>query len=265
MLYIRFGRKPIGTDSSPLSRRDATLHLARSEQTEPATWRFHDTMGEMSRKPSSQPVLNADDTSSLTSFPDPAAPSPPDQTPSQGLNGLLDRSGPTIFDEQHSETASDAHTLSSAPTEVLQSVIDHQGAVFLVRRLAKLLAERDAHITALTRLAEEYRIPAESVSATASRVKQAEQRRLALVTAADEALAAPADAARRAVCSRRGISIKVKTDDVRRNQTLRPAQSRRGRRTAALSRVLRDSLGAVAVGLSGVEKVPKGRSLRVET
>ncbi|KAI7557213.1 hypothetical protein KC346_g23299, partial [Hortaea werneckii] len=93
---------------------------------------------------------------------------------------------PTIFDQQPSETTTDAHTLSSAPPHVLQSVIDHQGAVFLVRRLSTLLAERDAHITALTRLAEEYKIPQESIAATTSRVKQAEQTRLALITAADE-------------------------------------------------------------------------------
>ncbi|GAB1727294.1 hypothetical protein NU195Hw_g360t1 [Hortaea werneckii] len=143
-------------------------------------------MGDLSKKSNAQAPSASDDTSSLTSFPDPSTGSVPERPSSAGLNGLLDRSGPTIFDQQPSETTTDAHTLSSAPPHVLQSVIDHQGAVFLVRRLSTLLAERDAHITALTRLAEEYKIPQESIAATTSRVKQAEQTRLALITAADE-------------------------------------------------------------------------------
>ncbi|RMX88665.1 hypothetical protein D0869_01455, partial [Hortaea werneckii] len=143
-------------------------------------------MGDLSQKSNAQALLASDDTSSLTSFPDPSTGSVPERPSSPDLNGLLDRSGPTIFDQQPSETTTDAHTLSSAPPHVLQSVIDHQGAVFLVRRLSTLLAERDAHITALTRLAEEYKIPQESIAATTCRVKQAEQTRLALVTAADE-------------------------------------------------------------------------------
>ncbi|RMY03989.1 hypothetical protein D0867_10505 [Hortaea werneckii] len=143
-------------------------------------------MGDLSQKSNAQALLASDDTSSLTSFPDPSTGSVPERPSSPDLNGLLDRSGPTIFDQQPFETTTDAHTLSSAPPHVLQSVIDHQGAVFLVRRLSTLLAERDAHITALTRLAEEYKIPQESIAATTCRVKQAEQTRLALVTAADE-------------------------------------------------------------------------------
>ncbi|RMY95351.1 hypothetical protein D0861_00801 [Hortaea werneckii] len=143
-------------------------------------------MGDLSKQSNAQAPSASDDTSSLTSFPDPSTGSVPERPSSAGLNGLLDRSGPTIFDQQPSETTTDAHTLSSAPPHVLQSVIDHQGAVFLVRRLSTLLAERDAHITALTRLAEEYKIPQESIAATTSRVKQAEQTRLALITAADE-------------------------------------------------------------------------------
>ena len=143
-------------------------------------------MGDSSHKSNVQALLASDDASSLTSFPDLSIGSVPERPSSAGLNGLLDRSGPTIFDQQPSETTTDAHTLSSAPPHVLQSVIDHQGAVALVRRLSTLLAERDAHITALTRLAEEYKIPQESIAATTCRVRQAEQTRLALVTAADE-------------------------------------------------------------------------------
>ncbi|RMY13100.1 hypothetical protein D0867_07566 [Hortaea werneckii] len=143
-------------------------------------------MGDLSQKSNAQAPLASGDASSLTSFPDPSTGSVPERPSSPDLNGLLDRSGPTIFDQQPFETTTDAHTLSSAPPHVLQSVIDHQGAVFLVRRLSTLLAERDAHITALTRLAEEYKIPQESIAATTCRVKQAEQTRLALVTAADE-------------------------------------------------------------------------------
>lgn len=148
------------------------------------------TMGELSSQSSQQALLRPDDTCSLTIFPDPSTSSLEHhaQHESGGLNGLLDRSGPTLFDEQPSETGTDAHTLSSAPPEVLQNVIDYQGAASLVRRLATLLAERDAHITALTRLAEEYKVPQESIAATTSRVRQAEQRRLALTIAADEHL-----------------------------------------------------------------------------
>ena len=94
-----------------------------------------------------------------------------------------------MFDEEAAEKSTDPLTLSIAPADVLQSVLDHQGAVNLTRRLAALLAERDAHITALTRLAEEYKIPRQRVGDTALRVKQAEQRRVALGLAAEEELA----------------------------------------------------------------------------
>lgn len=94
-----------------------------------------------------------------------------------------------MFDEsQHPEMAADPQSLSAASYDVLQNVIEHQGAVNLVRRLATLLAERDAHITALMRLAEEYNVPKDDILATASRVKRAEEMRLALRTAAHELL-----------------------------------------------------------------------------
>jgi len=149
-------------------------------------------MANLSRQCSRQPLLKPDDTSSLTSFPDPSASALLFETNHRPLDGLLDTSGPSIFDDESCQNASNAQNLSAAPSEVLQSVIDHQGAVYLVRRLARLLAERDAHITALTRLAEEYKIPSESIADTASRTKQTEQRRLALTTAANEDLAVPA-------------------------------------------------------------------------
>ena len=91
-----------------------------------------------------------------------------------------------MFDENSTIAANDPQTLSAAPPNILQSVIDHHGAVELVRRLSTLLAQRDAHITALTRLAEEYRIPRDRVVETSSRVKQAEQRRLSLATASED-------------------------------------------------------------------------------
>lgn len=106
-----------------------------------------------------------------------------------------------MFDESNSfDLTTDPQSLSAAPSDVLQAVVDHQGTVFLTRRLATLLAERDAHITALTRLAEEYKIPKGRIDQAASRARQGEERRLALSTAADEDLApsVPSDSG---VCS----------------------------------------------------------------
>lgn len=158
-------------------------------------------MGDLSRRSSRQPILRPDDSSSLTSFPDPSTSSLQEETSNnnQALYGLLDNSGPTLFDEQATVLPTDPQSISAAPSNVLQSVLDHQGAVHLTRRLATLLAERDAHITALIRLAEEYKIPKERVDDTASRVKQAEQRRLALSIAADEDLA-PSNPSDSGVC-----------------------------------------------------------------
>ncbi|KAK4544922.1 hypothetical protein LTR36_003827 [Oleoguttula mirabilis] len=145
-------------------------------------------MGDLSRRSSRQPLLKPDDSSSFTSFPDPSTSSLREETSNEPLYGLLDGSGPTIFDEQATDLPTDPQSLSAAPSNTIQGVLDHQGAVDLTRRLATLLAERDAHITALTRLAEEYKIPKDRIDDTASRVKQAEQRRLALSTAAEEDL-----------------------------------------------------------------------------
>lgn len=138
-----------------------------------------------------------DDTDSLTSFPDPAPGSPPGSpttahapTMAEHLNGLLDRSEPTMFDERPAVNADDPRALSAANRAVLQGVLDHHGAINLVKRLSESLAERDAHITALQRLCEEYKVPSDRVSDAASRVRQAERRRLSL-SAASEDLAPP--------------------------------------------------------------------------
>lgn len=108
------------------------------------------------------------------------------EPPSQPMYGLLDDNGPSMFDENNTIDTSNPQSLSAAPVSVVQSIIDYHGAVELVQRLSAALAERDAHITALTRLAEEYKIPRERVVDTASRVKQAERRRLSLATASED-------------------------------------------------------------------------------
>ncbi|KXS97853.1 hypothetical protein AC578_7653 [Pseudocercospora eumusae] len=165
---------------------------------------------DLSRRSSRQPLVPADDTTSLTSFPDPAdstsSPSlqginepvvhadvlvEPQLAPvSEPLNGLLD-TGPSMFDRDDPEllAISEPQTLAAGPTHVLQKIVDHRGAVELVRHLSTLLAERDAHVTALTSLAQEYKIPQEKIAETASRAQQAERRRLSLAAAASEDLA----------------------------------------------------------------------------
>ena len=109
-------------------------------------------------------------------------------TQKQPLNGLLGGDGPSMFDDNHDNSINATHpqSLSAAPRSVLQSVIDYHGAVELVQRLSTALAERDAHITALIRLAEEYKIPQERIADTASRVKRAERRRLSLAAASED-------------------------------------------------------------------------------
>lgn len=159
-------------------------------------------MGELSRASSRRPLLAPqDDAESLTSFPDPA-PAPAPGSPStahaapvaEHLYGLLDRSEPTMFDERPAVDADDPRALSAATSSVLQGVVDHHGAIHLIKRLSESLAERDAHITALQRLCEEYKVPKERVCDAASRVKQAERRRLSL-SAASEDLAPSASGA----------------------------------------------------------------------
>lgn len=144
-------------------------------------------MGELSRQSSRQPLVQADDTTSLTSFPDPSVSVLPEdtQTPNQPLTALLDQNGPSIFDENQNIDASDPQSLSAASSKTLQHVIDHHGAVELVKRLSTALAQRDAHITALRRLAEDYRIPNDLIIAASDRAKQAEHRRLSLAQASE--------------------------------------------------------------------------------
>ena len=91
-----------------------------------------------------------------------------------------------MFDDNHAFKADDPQALSAAPADVLQSVADHHGAVFLIQRLSAALAERDAQITALRRLCEDYMVPADRVEDTTSRVKQAEARRLSLAAASED-------------------------------------------------------------------------------
>lgn len=102
------------------------------------------------------------------------------------LNGLLDDDGPSMFDENNAVEASNPQSLSAAPVAVIQNIVDYHGAVELVKRLSTALAERDAHITALIRLAEEYKIPSERIRDASSRAKQAERRRLSLATASED-------------------------------------------------------------------------------
>ena len=155
-------------------------------------------MGDLSRQQSRQHLLATDDTNSLTSFPDPEAEPNGEQNDEHGasapLHDLLAGNGPSIFDDPAREAPTDPQTLSKVPSPVLQTIIDHNGAVALVRRLSRLLAERDAHITALTRLAEEYKIPKARVEETTSRIKQAEQRRHALQQAVEEEAMVPTEA-----------------------------------------------------------------------
>ena len=131
---------------------------------------------------------NSIQTHSLTSFPNLStdALSQDVEFVNEPLNGLLDRDGPSMFDESNALDSSDPQALSAAPANVLQNVIDHNGAAELVRRLSTMLAERDAHITALTRLAEEYKVPRSRIAETSSRVKQAERRRLSLAAASEK-------------------------------------------------------------------------------
>lgn len=147
-------------------------------------------METLSRVSSRRPLLAPqDDTESLTSFPDPAPGSPSTAhapTMAEHLNGLLDRSEPTMFDERPAVNSDDPRALSAANSAVLQGVLDHHGAINLVKRLSESLAERDAHITALQRLCEEYKVPSDRVTDAASRVRQAERRRLSLSAASED-------------------------------------------------------------------------------
>jgi hypothetical protein len=156
----------------------------------PSPSRQHAMEQQLSRVSSRRHLLvSQDDTDSLTSFPDPAPGSPTTAyTPptAEHLYGLLDTSEPTMFDERPAMNADDPRALSAADSAVLQGVIDHHGAINLVKRLSETLAERDAHITALQRLCEEYKVPKDRVNDAASRVKQSERRRLSLSAASED-------------------------------------------------------------------------------
>jgi hypothetical protein len=91
-----------------------------------------------------------------------------------------------MFDENSAVDANDPQSLSVAPNGMLKELIDHHGAVELVKRLSTMLAQRDAHITALTRLAEEYKVPKQRIAETSSRAKQSERRRMSLATASED-------------------------------------------------------------------------------
>ena len=152
----------------------------------------------------SRQSLASDDASSLAPFPQlsPSVSRDYDST-NQPLNGLLEGSGPSMFDDNTATDASNPETLSTASTDVLRNIIDHHGAIELIRRLSTMLAERDAHITALTRLAEDYKIPRSQINDTASRAKQAERRRLSLATASEDL--APSSG----LGSESGVSVRV--------------------------------------------------------
>lgn len=157
----------------------------------------------LSRQISHQTFLS-DDAISFTSFQAPISStlSRDHASKSRPLYGLLDDDGPSMFDESNVVDASNPQSLSAAPVPVLQSVIDYHGAVELVKRLSTALAERDAHITALTRLAEEYKIPRERIVDASSRAKQAERRRLSLATASEDLVPPSAKASDSGVCLR---------------------------------------------------------------
>lgn len=146
-----------------------------------------DDANDLSRQISHQSFLS-DDTAALTFFGDPISKrrSKDSESTNHALYGLLEDHGPSMFDENNTIDVSNPQSLSAAPLPVLQNVIDHHGAVELVRRLTTALAERDAHITALTRLAEEYNVPRERIVDTASRVKRAEIMRLSLANASED-------------------------------------------------------------------------------
>lgn len=144
-------------------------------------------MRTVSRRSSKQAVISIDE-GSLTSFPDPPG-SPPDgegQSTKSLLDGLLGESDDDLFHENNDHDIMDPQGLSAAPDSALNAVIEANGAANLVRRLAQALAERDAHITALRRLAEEYHAPPNEISDTLSRSSRSTIRRLALDTAASE-------------------------------------------------------------------------------
>lgn len=157
---------------------------------------------DLSRQISNQTLLS-DDAISCSSFQVPVSKVQSRERASTNtpLNELLGDDGPSMFDENNAVDASNPQSLSAAPLPVLQNIIDYHGAVELVKRLSTALAERDAHITALIRLAEEYKVPSERIRDAASRVKQAERRRLSLATASEDLAPPSAKASDSGVCA----------------------------------------------------------------
>lgn len=127
---------------------------------------------------------------SLTSFPEPpTSPTLSHRSVAKhdALDSLLDQAGqPSMFDVTPSEDQITPQNLSASPQWVIENVVDRYGAPQLVQRLATALAERDAHISALQRLCEEFKIPQARIEQTVQRASQAEQRRLALAEAVAE-------------------------------------------------------------------------------
>lgn len=140
----------------------------------------------LSRRSSKQAVISVDERS-LTSFPDPPA-SPKDggQSTKSLLDGLLDASNEDLFNENEEHDIMDPQSLSAAPESALNAVVEANGAANLVRRLAQALAERDAHVTALRRLAEEYHAPQSEIFDTLSRSSRSTSRRQDLAAAVSE-------------------------------------------------------------------------------
>jgi hypothetical protein len=91
-----------------------------------------------------------------------------------------------MFDEQDASSIGNPQTLANAPADVIHRIIHQRGAVDLIRRLSGLLAERDAHVTALTRLAEEHNIPASRIADATKHASQAQLRQLSLAAASEE-------------------------------------------------------------------------------
>lgn len=194
-IYLHLGKRRVSRCTARFAAGSALFlrHTSRLKEPTHSLTRHHQydrlvmAKGELSRHSSRQSLLQTDDATSLTSFPDPSVSALPQetQTSSQPLTALLDQNGPSIFDENQSIDASDPQSLSAASPVTLQHVIDHHGAIELVRRLSTALAQRDAHITALRRLAEDYKIPGDLIAAASTRAKQTEARRLSLAQASE--------------------------------------------------------------------------------
>ena len=139
----------------------------------------------MSVSPQSSSRLKTPQDDSHSSSLDPPSEAIPLNRESKGptITALLDGHGPSMFDENQTLDVRNPQTLSAAPAPVIQQLVDHHGAVSLVKRLSTALAQRDAHITALLRLTEEFKISKDLVNEAASKAKQLEETRLSLAVA----------------------------------------------------------------------------------